>query len=199
MFGQKVFDSKPDVPSLLTREKVASLSSAPWSGWRYQGSSLTASSSTAAGVVWPHPFFSASRGLFRWWHSLRAGDSEEGEPRNLWTDTAGCDLGALGSTETSHYSWFQARHCQVSIAWPLFKWRTSRLDSMTLSSLLHEAVTFVQSRWKAALKWFHYTSCGVFKLVTKDRMGILLMGRKSSLKLQWAKVLKAHKPPAAGP
>ena len=40
------------------------------------------------------------------------------------------------------------------------------------------------SKLKADPKWLHYTSCEVFKLVTRDRREILLIARKSSLKLQ---------------
>ena len=45
---------------------------------------------------------------------------------------------------------------------------------------------------KADLKWLYYTSCEVFKLVTRDRREILLIARKSSLK---ASVSQKHLKP----
>lgn len=54
------------------------------------------SSGTAPTAALPHPLLWVHWGLFRWWHSLRAGNSVEGKPKSFWPDIAACHLGGSG-------------------------------------------------------------------------------------------------------
>lgn len=53
-------------------------------------------SGTASTAALPHPLLWVHRVLFRWLHSLRAGNSVEGKPRSFWPDIAACHLGGSG-------------------------------------------------------------------------------------------------------
>lgn len=134
MSGQKDLGGKPDILITLTRGKVAALSSIHL--LRLEIFWLRKAPSSGTDAVAALPLSSQlHRRLFRWWHSLRAGNSCE-EPSVI--------LGLWAWPKHHVIALFQAGHCQAPTAWPLFKWGTSRLDSMALFSLLHEGVTLVQ-------------------------------------------------------